>query len=338
MRLLLAAALLFSAGVAIGADESLKAVQSRLKAEGFYFGPEDGTFSAETSAAVSRYQIRNGLPISGHLDAETKKALGVATPASDAAGQKPSGGAWRQLRKSDERFLEKLEDSKEPPAEVATDPAAPANPTVDKAPVVPGAQTAPATTAGIVAPPGAPAVEIAPPGATAPAHQATPRPAPKIRSAPPPVAEEVEPQAEPRRKAGASRTIPAPPKPVSRNTERLRDYVGAYVLAGLDPAVGSELEFFAERVDYFGDDAVPRDRIRKDLERYNERWPDRRFWLAGDVQLEPQSNGRVQVTFPLRFELRNRAERSSGEVLKTLVLEPSGNDYQIISVNERKRK
>ena len=32
------------------------------------------------------------------------------------------------------------------------------------------------------------------------------------------------------------------------STEQLRDYVGAFVLAGLDPKVGSETEFFADHV------------------------------------------------------------------------------------------
>ena len=65
--------------------------------------------------------------------------------------------------------------------------------------------------------------------------------------------------------------------------------MGAFVLAGLDPEVGSEAEFFADRVDYFGERHVAREKIRRDLQRYNDRWPERRFWLAGELEVEARS-------------------------------------------------
>ena len=80
-----------------------------------------------------------------------------------------------------------------------------------------------------------------------------------------------------------------------------------------------------------------REKIRRDLRAYNRRWPERRFWLAGEVEVEPQADSRLRVTFPLRFELRNGSKRASGKVLKTLIVEVTGEDLQIVSVNERKR-
>jgi hypothetical protein len=118
--------------------------------------------------------------------------------------------------------------------------------------------------------------------------------------------------------------------------ERLRDYVGAFVLAGLDPHVGSETDFFADRVQYYDQGVYGREKIRKDLQRYAARWPDRRFWLDGDISIEPQSGNRVRVTFPLRYDLRNGGKHSSGKLNKTLVLEPTGDDFQIVAVNESK--
>jgi hypothetical protein len=52
--------------------------------------------------------------------------------------------------------------------------------------------------------------------------------------------------------------------PASYDRDRLKDYVAAFVLAGLDPQVAAETEFFAERVDYFGERAVTREKIRQD--------------------------------------------------------------------------
>ena len=60
------------------------------------------------------------------------------------------------------------------------------------------------------------------------------------------------------------------------------------------------------------------------------------FWVAGKISVEPQSENRVRVTFPLGFKLRNGNKQSSGKVDKTLVLEPAGDDLQIVAVNEGK--
>jgi hypothetical protein len=120
------------------------------------------------------------------------------------------------------------------------------------------------------------------------------------------------------------------------NVDRLRDYVGAFVLAGLDPHVGSEAEFFADRVQYYDEGIIGREKIRKDLQHYAAHWPDRRFWLDGQINVEPQNGNRVRVTFPLRYDLRNGTKHSSGKIDKTLVLQSDGDDLQIVAVNERK--
>jgi len=118
--------------------------------------------------------------------------------------------------------------------------------------------------------------------------------------------------------------------------ERLRDYVAAFVLAGLDKSVGAETEFFADRVQYYDQGTMNREKIREDLKRYDERWPERHFWVAGSINVEPQSDQEVRVTFPLGFKLRNANKQSSGKVDKTLVLARAGDDLQIVAVNERK--
>src|SRR5207244_7482473 len=45
--------------------------------QGFYYGEVTGEKDADTTAAIRRYQIRNGLQISGDLNDETLKSLGV---------------------------------------------------------------------------------------------------------------------------------------------------------------------------------------------------------------------------------------------------------------------
>src|SRR6266487_3904779 len=120
------------------------------------------------------------------------------------------------------------------------------------------------------------------------------------------------------------------------STERLRDYVAAFVLAGFDKNVGAETEFFADRVQYYDQGVIDREKIREDLKRYDERWPERHFWVAGKINVEPQSDNRVRLTFLLGFKLRNGNRTVTGKIDKSLVLEAAGDDLEIVSINERK--
>ena len=62
------------------ADQAVEAAQQKLKDQGFYYGEITGKLDADTTAAIRRYQIRNGLQITGQLNAETQQALGGAKP------------------------------------------------------------------------------------------------------------------------------------------------------------------------------------------------------------------------------------------------------------------
>src|SRR3954452_7666064 len=127
---------------------------------------------------------------------------------------------------------------------------------------------------------------------------------------------------------------PANPQAAEYTSERLHDYIAAFVLAGVNSQVGDETEFFADRVDYFGEKGVPKEKIRRDLERYDQHWPERSFRLAGELEVKPVQD-RLSVSFPLRYELRKGPKRSNGKVWKTIVLEKSGaDDFQIVGVNE----
>lgn len=261
-RIFLFIAVLLVGGLAAAyGDDNVRAAQSRLKADGFYFGEANGEYNSETAAAVSRYQIRNGLPISGQLDAETTKALGVQ-PLGSATVAPSNSSAWKRLRRTDQRFLQRLNRA--------------------------GAAKKGASTS-----------------------------APSSAAAPPP-------------------SDDTGPTTLVLSRERLRDYVAAFVLAGLDSNIGAELEFFGDHVNYFGDANATREKIRRDLQRYAGQWPERRFWLAGQLEVAPQADSRIRVTFPLRFDLQNGAKHKSGKVMKTLLLEVVGEDLEIVAVNERK--
>ncbi|MDP9003631.1 MAG: peptidoglycan-binding protein [Verrucomicrobiota bacterium] len=273
MKRFLLFCLLFGAASSLLADENVRTIQVRLKEGGFYSGEINGVFNSDTAAAVTRYQIRNGLQITGKLDAQTSHALGVSAVAPQVPTPKFGEDVWRYLRKSDQEHIKKImaEDAGSTQRRQVTE-----------------SSTPPATNTS--------------------AQRKTAKARPRVNG------------------------------PSSYDSERLRDYIAAFVLAGLDPRVGAEAEFFADRVEYFGEHNVTREKIRRDLQRYDNHWPERGFSLKGELAVTPVKD-RLQVAFLLRYELRSGSRHSSGKVWKTLVLEKTGaDDLQIVSVNERKAR
>lgn len=110
----------FPAG--LWADDEMRNVQTELKSQGFYYGELDGKFSSETAAAIKRYQIRNGLEVTGTLTKQTLESLGLArteAPRSSAPPATPSQAPGSRspthlrrddpVRESDRSFLRREE-------------------------------------------------------------------------------------------------------------------------------------------------------------------------------------------------------------------------------------
>lgn len=71
----LALCLAFACVSPLRADDDLRRLQQALREQGFFYGKADGSPSEETTQAVRRFQIRNSLPVTGTLDAATKRAI-----------------------------------------------------------------------------------------------------------------------------------------------------------------------------------------------------------------------------------------------------------------------
>src|SRR5262249_54086341 len=72
------------------ADQLVESVQQALKDEGFYYGEVNGDINANLTAAIRRYQIRNGLQVSGELNDETLRSLGIKSSGSSRPTTKPA--------------------------------------------------------------------------------------------------------------------------------------------------------------------------------------------------------------------------------------------------------
>jgi peptidoglycan hydrolase-like protein with peptidoglycan-binding domain len=81
MRILIAVLLLASVAQ-LRADGTIANAQQELKDQGFYYGQITGEKNADTSAAIRRFQIRNGLQVTGELNDETLQSLRSAATSS----------------------------------------------------------------------------------------------------------------------------------------------------------------------------------------------------------------------------------------------------------------
>jgi len=82
MKTMIAAVVFLASAALLQADQTLERVQQALKDQGFYYGLVNGEKDADTTAAIRRYQIRNGLQITGELNEETLRSLGVGSSGS----------------------------------------------------------------------------------------------------------------------------------------------------------------------------------------------------------------------------------------------------------------
>jgi peptidoglycan hydrolase-like protein with peptidoglycan-binding domain len=71
------------------ADSTVQEAQQELKEQGYYFGQVNGDKDADTIAAIRRFQIRSGLPITGELDEQTLRALRSGAASSSAPTNTP---------------------------------------------------------------------------------------------------------------------------------------------------------------------------------------------------------------------------------------------------------
>ena len=72
------------------ADQLTESVQQKLKDQGFYYGEITGKKDTDTTAAIRRYQIRNGLQITGEINAETQRSLGLGSKPASTPPPRPA--------------------------------------------------------------------------------------------------------------------------------------------------------------------------------------------------------------------------------------------------------
>jgi peptidoglycan hydrolase-like protein with peptidoglycan-binding domain len=103
MNTRIAALILLGSIMLTRADQLVERVQHALKDQGFYYGEVTGEMNANVTAAIRRYQIRNGLQVSGELNSETLQSLGIDSSGSARLATKPASPSPAAPLKPDEQ-------------------------------------------------------------------------------------------------------------------------------------------------------------------------------------------------------------------------------------------
>jgi peptidoglycan hydrolase-like protein with peptidoglycan-binding domain len=144
MKIKIAALVLIGSVILVRADQVIEGVQQALKDQGFYYGEISGEMNVTLTAAIRRYQIRNGLQVTGELNEETLQSLGVRSSGSGRQTAKSGGSSPDTAAKP----------SGSPPDEAETrthlPPAQNSGSTPQDQQLYPSTPTSPATASGVV--------------------------------------------------------------------------------------------------------------------------------------------------------------------------------------------
>ena len=116
----IAAVIFFGSMMLIRGDQLVERVEQALKDQGFYYGEVTGETNANLTAAIRRYQIRNGLQVSGQLNTETLRSLGIDSSASATTGPatKPAApGPAPQVKPDEQQPIEPQTETPVPPVQ-----------------------------------------------------------------------------------------------------------------------------------------------------------------------------------------------------------------------------
>jgi hypothetical protein len=140
----------------------------------------------------------------------------------------------------------------------------------------------------------------------------------------------------------SAQTTPTPAPEGDRNNRTWQAWIGEFVRqfvsANQLQDVNADLTFYAPNVDYFDDHQKDQTYIRRDVEKYNERWPIRHDSIEGDIHLQEKIPDReYSANFKLNFyaESTGRAIWTKGQFLIDLEISIVDGVPKIAGIKEK---
>lgn len=279
---LMASAATFLPAPSARADDIVRRAQEELRKRNLYFGDIDGVPNRGTIGALRRYQERKRLNVTGEVDSETLRSLGIPSPQSDDASAPIEPDPWPDLP------VLRSDQARRPP----TPPPLAGEPVLAEEVAAPPAANPKWATGPNGGPPALPPAATTPvgPGAAAGGGGADSRVTPARVVADP----------------------DAGPAIGALTPDLARAFIESYLRDGATNDIRAEMSYYADEVDYFNKGPAGREYIRRDVSNYYKRWPERSYEIVGPVTATPGTRpGETAVRFQVRFRCRGRGGASA---------------------------
>lgn len=119
--------------------------------------------------------------------------------------------------------------------------------------------------------------------------------------------------------------------------QRVEAFVQERLLRSASADVGTFLDAYADRVDYYDRGVVGRDAIHEDKSAYLRRWPQRQYQLVGPIDIEQQADGSIAVRYDTRFWVHSptRDKTIRGRSRESLTLRDGATGLRISADSSR---
>jgi peptidoglycan hydrolase-like protein with peptidoglycan-binding domain len=126
----------------------------------------------------------------------------------------------------------------------------------------------------------------------------------------------------------------APLKEERLTKEEVRAMIESYLAACEASDPERELQFYADRVNYFDHGTVKKEFVARDVHRFYKRWPRRQYKLL-DLQIAPASQDAVEATFRISFQYEG-AQKVSGKTLNRFRVERDASGLRFTALKEQR--
>ncbi len=141
----------------------------------------------------------------------------------------------------------------------------------------------------------------------------------------------------------ASRSPGLPQEPPPRSSAEaakeadLARMVREYLAACESNDLAREMAYYADRMQYFDHGAVSREFVEKDVSRYYERWPQRKYELLSLREVTPETarNERT-VLFRIRFALSGKTGSAKGQTDNIFKVRPTPEGLKFVVLKENR--
>ena len=135
--------------------------------------------------------------------------------------------------------------------------------------------------------------------------------------------------------------IPAtPPPPVAAGPEAAlaaaEQFIREYLAAAQAEDPARELDFYGAQLDYFDHGVVTQQFVEKDVRRYYQRWPERKFTLLEVRASAGRTPEEALVKFRIRFDLKSPRESAAGQTDNTFRVRRTPDGLKLIGMRERR--